>query len=375
MKNLLVGNGVNIQFDKQSYTTQQIVLRMLKNCDRDDFPSHVIVDTPYRLKIYIGELFLRIVDIVQGQYDSFVTCNAEKKALELFKEHYSDKIKMLRITDVGFEDYYLMHDLICHESNVCNPDQFYIREEMKTAYFFSIYNDGKLNTLFLQYPDKLKKYFNGFDSIFTTNYDSNVDSVVDIEVFHIHGQFDKLSYVYDANSFRNKLPDAPIKEISVDEKYFYLYSNALSTHCGEYKVLQLKEATTANSVIEKMAERYTSDFNAKFEINKWTKNNNPLVANFGYAIQLKAKHPELAFADNYHFDKFKAINGELEILGLSPWNDFHIFESINDSDIQKCIYYYHSEDECERIKSLLSKLYKENRLLFKSTNEFWREYI
>jgi len=39
MKNLLVGNGINIQFDNQSYTTTEIVLRLLKNCDRDDFPS------------------------------------------------------------------------------------------------------------------------------------------------------------------------------------------------------------------------------------------------------------------------------------------------------------------------------------------------
>ena len=37
MRNLLVGNGINIQFDNTNYTTQQIVLRILKNCDRDDF--------------------------------------------------------------------------------------------------------------------------------------------------------------------------------------------------------------------------------------------------------------------------------------------------------------------------------------------------
>ena len=44
MRNLLTGNGINIQFDNQNYTTQQIVLRILKNCDRDDFPLHIIVN-------------------------------------------------------------------------------------------------------------------------------------------------------------------------------------------------------------------------------------------------------------------------------------------------------------------------------------------
>lgn len=54
MNNLLVENGINIQFNKTDYTTQQIVLRILKNCDRDDFPSHIIVNFPYLLKNYIG---------------------------------------------------------------------------------------------------------------------------------------------------------------------------------------------------------------------------------------------------------------------------------------------------------------------------------
>lgn len=42
VRNLLVGNGINIQFDAKSYSRQEIVLRLLKNCDRDDFPSHIL---------------------------------------------------------------------------------------------------------------------------------------------------------------------------------------------------------------------------------------------------------------------------------------------------------------------------------------------
>ena len=69
MNNLLVGNGINIQFNKTDYTTQQIVLRILKNCDRDDFPSHIIVNFPYLLKNYIGQLFLEARDILEDKYD------------------------------------------------------------------------------------------------------------------------------------------------------------------------------------------------------------------------------------------------------------------------------------------------------------------
>ena len=106
------------------------------------------------------------------------------------------------MTDIGFEDYYLLHDLCCHKTGTGNPDQFYVREALRIAYLFAIYNDGKLNELYRLYPRKFVDYLKDFDTIFTTNYDSNVDSVVEKTVYHIHGQFDKLASVYDRTSFQ-----------------------------------------------------------------------------------------------------------------------------------------------------------------------------
>ena len=327
MNNLLVGNGINIQFNKKDYTTQQLVLRILKNCDREDFPSHIIVNFPYLLKNYIGQLFLEARDILEDKYDSYTNCFAEVESLKSFKKRYKDKINILRITDIGFEDYYLIHDLVCHKTNTQNPKQYYIREAMRIAYLYAIYNDGKINTLYQEYPRKFIDYLIGFDNIFTTNYDLNVELATQKQVYHIHGQFDKKSDVYLLNSFRNQLPDAPIKEIEIDENYFYLYSNALTTHSGAYKELQIKQISQANSVVEKMAMAYNNDPKIKQEVDSWTIEANKLTANMGYAIQLKAVNPSLTFSDNYHFDIFKNITGTLQILGLSPWNDFHIFES------------------------------------------------
>lgn len=94
-----------------------------------------------------------------------------------------------------------------------------------------------------------------------------------------------------------------------------------------------------------MASAYLSDTNAKQEIDNWTNDSNKLTANLGYAIQLKAIHPELTFLDNYHFTNFQAITGDLTILGLSPWNDFHIFEAINNAALDNCTFLYFNEDE------------------------------
>ena len=371
MNNLLVGNGINIQFNKKDYTTQQLVLRILKNCDREDFPSHIIVNFPYLLKNYIGQLFLEARDILEDKYDSYTNCFAEVESLKSFKKRYKDKINILRITDIGFEDYYLIHDLVCHKTNTQNPKQYYIREAMRIAYLYAIYNDGKINTLYQEYPRKFIDYLIGFDNIFTTNYDLNVELATQKQVYHIHGQFDKKSDVYLLNSFRNQLPDAPIKEIEIDENYFYLYSNALTTHSGEYKELQIKQISQANSVVEKMAMAYNNDPKIKQEVDSWTIEANKLTANMGYAIQLKAVNPSLTFSDNYHFDIFKNITGTLQILGLSPWNDFHIFESVNDSDIDKCVYYYFDESECDKIKELLPELNVQGKIEFLSVKAFW----
>ena len=370
MNNLLVGNGINIQFNKKDYTTQQLVLRILKNCDREDFPSHIIVNFPYLLKNYIGQLFLEARDILEDKYDSYTNCFAEVESLKSFKKRYKDKINILRITDIGFEDYYLIHDLVCHKTNTQNPKQYYIREAMRIAYLYAIYNDGKINTLYQEYPRKFIDYLIGFDNIFTTNYDLNVELATQKQVYHIHGQFDKKSDVYLLNSFRNQLPDAPIKEIEIDENYFYLYSNALTTHSGAYKELQIKQISQANSVVEKMAMAYNNDPKIKQEVDSWTIEANKLTANMGYAIQLKAVNPSLTFS-NYHFDIFKNITGTLQILGLSPWNDFHIFESVNDSDIDKCVYYYFDESECDKIKELLPELNVQGKIEFLSVKAFW----
>lgn len=373
MKNLLVGNGVNIQFDSQNYTTSQIVLRLLKNCDRDDFPAHIIVKDPYLLKNHIGRLFLEARLALQGEYDVHVTCQAEKLSLDAFKEQYANKLSMLRITDIGFEDYYLINDLVCHKYKTVNPEQYYIRESMRAAYLLSIYNDGNLDELHTQYPKKFVDYLREFDSIFTTNYDSNIDAVVDVNVYHIHGWFKQLAAVYDGCSFRNQLPDAPIKDIVIDDLYYYLYSNALTTHCGAYKEFQLKQYAYANDAVTKLAAAYVTNPNVKNDVDLWINGENKINANIGCAVMLKVADPSLAFSDDFHFDELGKATGVLEILGLSPWNDFHIFEAINDSNLTKCVYYYYSDEQCDKIAEMLPTLNSKGILELYPVKEFWRK--
>ena len=43
MKNILVGNGINIQYDNTNYTAKNIVLRMLTDLDSEDYPYSFLI--------------------------------------------------------------------------------------------------------------------------------------------------------------------------------------------------------------------------------------------------------------------------------------------------------------------------------------------
>ena len=371
MLNLLVGNGVNCQFDDKSYSAKQIVLRILKNCDRADFPKHVIVDQPFRLKDYLGQLFLKSREILQGELDRYTVGSAEKEALVSFKEKYLAKIKTLRMTDICFEDYYLVHDLVCHSLGIGNPDQYYVREAMRMAYLLAIYNDGKLNQLYQYYPEHFINFLSSFDNIFSTNYDSNIEMATGKTVLHIHGQFSQLDDVYDEESLRNHLPDAPLTRIELDRGFDYLYCNAITTHSGSYKEFYINQAPNANACVELMAKAYSEKPEIKTQVDSWTLDENPITRNLGYAVQRKAANPELHFSYNYHFEEFENMTGELSLLGISPWNDFHIFRTINDAQISECTYYYYSEKSCDMIRLLLPKLDESGKLFFRPATDVW----
>lgn len=373
MKNLLVGNGINIQFDK-SYTIKSIIIRLLDELYSDDFPFEVITTEPVLLEWYIGKLFLFAKEAINGQFTKYCVCSAERIALADFIHRYSKQYRDLRITDIGFEDYYLIHDLVCHRFGIHNPEQYYVRESLKMAYYHSIYNHGDLDKLYLQYSDELIEYLKSFDKIFSINYDSNIENAIGEKVFHIHGHFEQLSEVYNPDSFRNHMSDAPLEGVDIDNKYDYLHSNAVSTYCGDYKQFQLKQNVQANAAVEKMAVAYLENIELQEQVDAWGNEDNQILVNLSEAIRLKVDNPELSFSEYYPVDEFSGISGALDILGLSPTNDYHLFEIIDTSNLDSCTFYYFNESEKDRIRTVLPKLFSEQKLKFIDVREFWRDH-
>lgn len=94
-------------------------------------------------------------------------------------------------------------------------------------------------------------------------------------------------------------------------------------------------------------------------------------------IKTKIEHPELNVATEYYFSEFENMEGELDIIGMSPNNDAHIFNAIlNNNKLTKVTFYYMQENErkyvednypkelfvCERVNSLWEQLDCQNEV-------------
>lgn len=370
MRNLLIGNGVNIQHGGYAFGNAEIILRTLK-CFKDPlFPKHLITDDPIEAKCYIGYLFLEIKRMISGKYDQYTNCTTERESLEEFKNKYKDK-PSLKITDIGFEDYYLIHDLFCHRIGVDNPERYVIRESIKSCFLNSIYDNGKVNTAYSNYSIKFIEWLNDFDQIFTTNYDNNIESATGKTIFHLHGDFFTRSAIYTPDSFKNQLSDQPSESCIIDVKYPHLYSTALTTYSGDYKQYFMQEGELANDAVEKMASTYQNNPIVQNDVDSWDIARNELLEKMKKSILLKVKNPDLKFEEPYPIKPLRNLSGELVILGLSPFNDRHLFKIINDSAISNCTFYYYDEKETESISSLLNNF----QIKYEDAHNFWKSSV
>lgn len=189
------------------------------------------------------------------------------------------------------------------------------------------------------------------------------------DVFHLHGSFRILSETYDPNSFRNQLKDDLLDGEKVDPNYLYLYSNCLVSYVGDLKLSSMTESSLANTGMEKFAAAHENDPSIRKQIDEWD-DSNELVNRLKEAIKLKAKHPEFKHSEQYPHNLLKQITGSLEIVGLSPNNDGHLFDQILANDqMSEIIFYYFGEQEAADAE----RLFRSKSLKTKHVRELWAE--
>ena len=173
MNNIIIGNGINIQFGGLEYTNENIIKRALLNLKTNNFSKEVYTK---EIKTWINILYSAIPDFLNGNYDQLAVLNDEKKELENFKKRYSTSSK---ISDIGFEDYFLLNELHCRKNNIKNPERYDFQEFLRRVFLDSIYNGGKINEIHKKFPKAVVEYIKSFDNVFTTNFDNLLEKALE----------------------------------------------------------------------------------------------------------------------------------------------------------------------------------------------------
>ncbi|MEQ8469867.1 MAG: hypothetical protein RIC35_01700 [Marinoscillum sp.] len=365
MNHILIGNGLIIQYGGSDYLNDRIIERAFELLNSEDFPGFAF---PVEIGDWIKLLHLTIPEIIHGEFDHYAVIGNEKNDLLSFKNRYKNTTA---INQVGFEDFFFIHQLYCRKNKVDNPDRFYIQEHIKRFFIHSIYNSGKINQVMKSFPSGLKTYLLNFDSIFTTNYDSNLERFIGTKIFYLHGAFHFLDDPYDPKSLRNYLSDRPLDSAPDLTGYEYLFSNCISYSSGELKDSKGTQGKLANEALEKFRVAFQNDPKLKAEISKWGKADNSLVNKLYESIVKSSEDNNLKYSDNHSISNLSDIKGNLTILGLSPFNDSHIFKRIQENgELKKITYFFYDKSDCEILKSKI----KGKEIAYKDVTQLWKSF-
>ena len=362
MKNIILGNGINIQFGGLDNTNKRIIDRALLKLKLKDYHREVYTD---EIRIWIKMLYQAFPNFIKGDYDKLAVLDDEKKELERFKKSYTTKTK---INEIGFEDFFLLNELHCRKNKITNPERFYFQEFLRRLFLDSIFNKGKVNLIHENFPYRFVDFLVSYDNIFTANYDRNLEIATGRDILYLHGAFHVLAHEYDPESFRNQLSDRPVEKTPVIKGYEHAFSTALTGSSGAFKQHAGDTHELANSAIEKFAEGYQNKPELRPEIETWKDSDNEIVRNLYEGIMLKVTNPNLKFSIDYALNQLKEIKGSITFMGLSPNNDNHIIKLIqNNENIEIIEYYYFDKNEGDKVKSLFDN----KVVVIKDINEFW----
>lgn len=363
MKNIILGNGINIQFAGVDYTNKQIINRALLKLKLKKYNKDVYTD---EIRVWIKMLYESVPSFLKGDYDKFAVLDDEKVELSNFKNRY--KAKTL-INEIGFEDFFLLNELHCRKNKITNPERFYFQEFLRRLFLDSIFNGGKVNQIHKNLPQYFVDFLKGFECIFTTNYDRNFEIATNREILYLHGAFHVLAPEYDPNSFRNQLSDRPAQRNPVIKGYEHVFSTALTGSSGAFKQYASDSQEQANSGIDKFAIGYLEKSELRPQIDEWKNSDNEMVRNLYEGIMLKIKNPDLRISIDYALSKLTAIEGKVVFMGLSPNNDTHIVSKLKLNDkIDLIEYYYFDESEGE----IVSSLFENKTVTTKDIKKFWK---
>lgn len=134
-------------------------------------------------------------------FDSLIDAAKESEivaALVDFKAKYTWDVTSPE--QIGLEDWLLLLRLFLQEQADLLPLFGSIKQGFERVVLNSIYCNGMIQQLHENACKKAKEFFCGFDSLFTLNYDNNLEKLSGKPVYHLHGDFETVALSENPNT-------------------------------------------------------------------------------------------------------------------------------------------------------------------------------
>lgn len=349
-KAVLIGNGININFGGRAYTNDYIIKRIVFNARANKydllFNNEISGD---EIASILFELANWANDISSGKYDEIIS-DEEKHILEDFKKRYN--WKLTHYYEVGLEDWLFILHVYFLKNNDIADNWIPAKQGFERMMLDAIYNDGDIQKLHKVMGKNVKRWLLEFSTIFTLNYDNNVEDLIKRPVFHLHGDFRTPANSENPQTLMGYIRK-DTEESVIISGFEHCFCDALFDYAGEHKydvACAFEKGAEGLKALEK------SGIPSKF-----------FPVPIEKLLQVHQEHPDLDFGCNYHFNDFKELTGELHIIGMSPNNDSHIFKLIDESNVEKIVFYYYSEREMER------NIPVHQNVEYESAQELWKQ--
>ena len=342
LKNLLLGNGINIQFGGIAYSSNFIMKRIKYRTKLDSYNELFGNKLTGNEIVNLLENFVEEANkIRKGEYDSFATDDDTLDALKDFKGRYDTTIE--NAYDIMLEDWFFVVHMFFLKNFDLEENRQSAIQGFERLILDAIFNSGKIQEIYkkMKQNKKVRRYFQSFDNIYTLNYDNNIENLTQKEVYHLHGDFSVLANSENENNVLGYIRKMAGETVAFEDMK-HCFCNALLNYSGRLKYKVISDSHRLIQEAENFADRYANDETFKQQVER-LKEEKPLEYSM---IMTKISHPELSMATEYHFEDFSKIEGELILIGMSPNNDAHIFDAIlNNKKLTKVIFYYYDEKD------------------------------
>lgn len=339
---LLVGNGLDIQIGGDDFQNKWIMVRLLAKAKAGKYDILFCEEktgTPIICGEEIVELFKKLVPyanrIINEEFDDIVEEYGDNDLMEAFKDFKnSHTVPVKSIEEIGMEDWFLIFLLyLLGEQDILDQYEF-VKQGIERMILDSIYCEGYIQKLYLKLNKTSSCYLSDFDKIFTLNYDNTIEALIKKNVYHLHGDF---STIHPSESIENALGYIRIaknENVYFPDEYIHCNCTGILDFSGNRKYKYAVNMTKAFTVFENLKNDVKIDKTRVEDILPKLPNAQREIVKVGIEKDLNVGH-------NYFFDKLETLSGTLEIIGLAPQNDSHIFECINRSSVDNVVFYHY----------------------------------